>query len=119
MEDRLKKALEFSNYRQTLNNQLTALKIKSENQLTISKNGGSFDINFDLISFFDLLVRTERTEAVIIDKNGTPIKVTDVEDMFDDIMSRYFEVANDYLNEYETIRKSRSVKSIVDLETDE
>jgi len=113
MDERLKKALEFANYRQTLNIQLHKAKIKTESLLFIAKNGGSFHINQELICFVNYLKQQELTQAVILDSNNTPIQITDVDNFLEEITARYFEVTNDYLREYQTIKKSRDVKSII------
>lgn len=115
MEERLQKALEFANYRQTLNKQLQKLKIRAEGELIFAKNGGSFTINRELICFLDYLNRTGVVEAALLDDNNLPILIADVSGFLKDITARYFEVTTDYLKEYQEIRKSRSVKSILDL----
>ncbi len=115
MEERLQKALEFANYRQTLNNQLHKLKIKAEGLLMFSKNGGNFVINNELISFVDYVSRSGMTSATLLDSNNIPIQIDDVSTFLKEITIRYFEVTNDYLNEYKNIRKSRNVKSILDI----
>ena len=115
MEERLQKALEFANYRQTLNNQLHKSKIKAEGSLIFAKNGGQFKIDHALICFIDYLVRSGLSEASLLDDNNIPVKVEDLAGFLKDITGRYFEVTNDYLRDYQTIRKSRNVKSIIDL----
>ena len=116
MDNRLEKALEFCNYRLTLNHQLQTLKLKSENSLIFAKNGGSFNINENLISFLSLLQLKKIKEVVLLDLNKNPIKIEDVDDFLEEIMSVYFEVTNDYLNEYNRLRKSRNVKSVIELD---
>ena len=59
MDEKVAKALEFANYRQTLNNQIQTLKVRTETQLIISKNGGTFHINESLISFLNFLILFE------------------------------------------------------------
>lgn len=115
MEERLQKALEFANYRQTLNNQLQKLKIRSEGNLIFAKNGGSFTISKELIGFLDYLERSGVKDAVLLDDNNTPVSITDISEFLKDITKRYFEVTADYLKEYQEIRKARSVKSILDI----
>lgn len=115
MEDRLQQALEFANYRQTLNNQLQKLKIRSEGMLLVAKNGGSFSINRELIGFLDYLNRQNITEAALLDDYGNPILIENISDFLREITDRYLEVTRDYLKEYQVIRKSRSVKSILDI----
>jgi hypothetical protein len=115
MEERLAKALEFANYRVTLNNQLKKVKVRAEGMLIFSKNGGNFTINRELICFLDYLTRSDLKEATLLDDNNNPIHIDDIQAFLKDITTRYFEVTNDYLKEYQTIRKARNVKTILDL----
>lgn len=115
MSERLTKALAFANYRQTLNNQLLKIKIRAEGTLIYAKNGGSFTIGQELICFLDYLVRNEMTDATLLDDNNTPVAIADVPAFLKEVTARYFEVTNDYLREYQEIRKARNVKSILDI----
>jgi len=115
MDDRLKEALSFSEYRQTLNNQLDLLKFNTQNALMISLNGGTFDIDKELINFVELLTRRGHTEVVLIDKDDKPIKIQNLSDFLEDLLSKYFEVVNDYHTQYEIIRRKRSTQAILDL----
>lgn len=119
MDERLQKALEFANYRQTLNNQLHKVKIKSEGLLVLAKNGGTFKVSQDLICFLDYLSRQGITQANLLDDNNIPIQISNISEFLTEVTSRYFEVTNDYLNEYQKIRKSRNVKSLVELKDNE
>ena len=51
MSSKLTKALEFANYRKTLNVQHNNLKAKVQTLLNYSINGGTFQIDQVLISF--------------------------------------------------------------------
>lgn len=113
MEERLQKALEFANYRQTLNNQLHKIRIRSEGLLMFAKNGGNFLVNQELICFLDYLTRSGISEANLLDSNNIPVQVSDIESFLKEITQRYFEVTNDYLKEYQAVRKLRNVKSII------
>lgn len=115
MEERLQKALEFANYRQTLNNQLQKLKIRSEGMLIFAKNGGSFTINRELIGFLDYLERIGLSEAILLDDNNVPVQIINISEFLKEVTGRYFEVTTDYLKEYQEIRKSRNVKTILDI----
>jgi len=115
MDDKLNKAIEFSNYRLTLNTQLEQLKSKTQSYLKYATNGGIFTIDKSLITFVKLLISEEYDEAVLLDDNDVPIQIQ-TQDFFDEIMSRYFEVVNEYHEGYEKIRKARNVKSILDLD---
>jgi len=113
MDPKLARALEFSQYRETLNNQMQALKSQVEVKLMHSINGGTFRVSPELITFVDLLIAKGQSETVLLDINNTPIKIADLADFSTDILSRYHEVTNDYLTQYENIRKARSVTKIV------
>lgn len=119
MEDRLQQALAFANYKQTLNNQLHKSKIKAEGQLMFAEAGGKFTINQELICFFDYLTRTGLKEATVLDDNKSPILISDTAEFLKKITARYFEVTNDYLQEAKLIKKSRDVKSILDIKVSE
>jgi hypothetical protein len=114
MAAKLQTALEFSNYRQTLNNQKEVLKAKTESLLSYSINGGTFTIDRELITFVKTLIDDKHTDAVLLDIYMHPIAV-DLPNFYSEIMSRYFEVTNDYYVEYEKIKKARKVSSVLDL----
>lgn len=116
MDSRIQEALEHCNYRQTLNNQLYSLKVKADNNLIISKAGGSFKIDPSLISFLSFLQSRSHNEVVLLDQNSTPAKIDDIDEFLDEIIGRYFEVTNDYLEEYNTTRKARNVKKIINMD---
>ncbi|MDA9843119.1 hypothetical protein N9C44_01455 [bacterium] len=114
MSTRLTKALEFANYRVTLNNQQAQLKAKTQSLLSYSINGGTFTIDLTLITFCKQLIDNSQTEVVLLDIYNNPIKV-DVESFYEEIISRYYEVTNNYYAEYEKLRKSRKVHKVLDL----
>ena len=113
MTEKYQKALEFANYRQTLNNQLRSSQIRMESQLIHSIDGGAFVIDQTLICFTDMLVRQGQKEVVLLDKNNLPVKIKDIVSFKEAITTKYFEVTNDFLIDYETIRKARSVSSLI------
>ena len=112
MDERLEKALEFSKYRIALFNHKEDLKLKLNNMLIHAENGGIFRITQELITFVKLLVDRGNDKVVLIDQNGNPIEVSDLEAFLDDIISKYFEATNFYHAEYTKLRLARSVKSI-------
>jgi len=112
MDERLEKALEFSKYRIGLVNRKEDLKLKVNNMLVYSYNGGIFKVSQSLINFVKLLLEQDRDKVVLIDENGNPIEVTDLQTFLDDIFSKYFEATNYYHTEYSKLRTARSVKSI-------
>jgi|TARA_B110000285_G_scaffold72305_1_gene83291 hypothetical protein len=114
MSTRLSKALEFANYRVTLNNQNAALKAKTQNLLSYSINGGTFVIDLPLLTFCKQLIDLKHKDAVLLDSFDNPIKV-ELKAFHKEILSRWFEVTNDYYAEYEKLRRARKVHKILDL----
>jgi hypothetical protein len=116
MEALLTNALDFSNYKQTLAIQRKTLKERIDGKLTFGYNGGIFKINQTLIAFVQFLISQERTVRVpIIDANENPILIEDLVSFKDEILDRYFTATYEYYEEYEKIKKSRSVEALVDL----
>lgn len=116
MESLLKKALEFSNYKQTLNIQRKTLKERVDAKLTIGHNGGIFKVDRSLITFVQFLIDQGRTTDVpLLDANENPVLVADLSSFRDEILDRYFTATYEYYQEYEKIKKSRSVESLVNL----
>jgi hypothetical protein len=116
MDERLKQALDFSNYRQTLTIQRKQLKEKIDAKLTYGYNGGIFKIDRSLINFVQLLIDNGRVDEVpMLDSNDVPVLIKDMNIFKDDIMDRYFTAVYDYYDHYEDLKKSRSVEKLLDL----
>lgn len=116
MDERLQKALDFSNYRQTLSIQRKTLKEKINAKLTYGCNGGIFKIDRSLITFVQMLIDQGRTENVpLIDVNENPILIVDLNGFRDEILDRYFTATYEYHEEYQKIKSSRSVEKLLDL----
>src|SRR6056300_927210 len=117
MDERLQKALDFSNYMVTLNNQKRVLKEKYREQSVFYYGGGQFTVTKDLVTFVNMLVERDNTQdIVLIDDNETPIMVADLEEFLSDIVDVYFTAANEFHSEYDKLRKNRSVEKLVDYE---
>jgi hypothetical protein len=116
MDERLKKALEFANYRQTFAIQRKTLKEKTEAELTYGYGSGVFKIDRTLLTFVQLLIDQDRAENIpLMDINNTPILVADLEEFRDEIFDRYFSVTYKYLESYNELKRNRSVEKLVDL----
>ena len=97
MQEEFKKALDFSNYRQTFSIQRKTLKEKIEAKLTYGVNGGIFKIDRTLLNFVELLISKERKEGVVIlDANENPILIDDLLSFRDEIFDRYFSSTIEY-----------------------
>jgi hypothetical protein len=116
MDDRLKKSLEFANYRQTFAIQKKLLKEKIASRLTYGHNGGVFKIDQSLITFVQMLIDQGRISGVpLLDINNNPIMIEDLNIFRDEIFDRYFTTTLEYYEQYELLKKSRSVEKILDL----
>jgi hypothetical protein len=114
MDQQLKEALDFSNYQQTFSIQKKVLKEKIAAKLTYGLNGGLFRIDRTLLTFVDMLCTKGRTSgAVLLDVNENPVLVDDLEAFREEIFQRYFEVTNEYFDQYQKIKKSRSVEKLI------
>ena len=112
MDTRLDQALEFANHKVSLFQQKQNLKLKLDNLLTHAHNGGIFKITEQLVSFVDAILRREVNEVVLIDTRGNPVEIKDLQSFQDEIFGLYFEATNEYLLEYDKLRKSRTVKAV-------
>jgi hypothetical protein len=95
MQEEFKKALDFSNYRQTFSIQRKSLKEKIDAKLTYGINGGIFKINRELLNFVEMLIYKDRSEnVVILDVNENPILIQDLLSFREEIFDRYFTATN-------------------------
>jgi len=116
MDAQLKAALDFANFRQAFSIQQKILKEKIQAKLTYGYNGGIFYIDRELICFVQMLLDKNRTNSVVLlDINKNPIVIDDLKKFQDEIMDRYFTATNEYLEDFQRIKKSRSVEKLLDL----
>ena len=116
MDERLKAALDFSNYRQTLAIQRKTLRERIEGKLTYGHSGGIFKIDRTLLTFVQMLIDQGRIENVpLIDQNENPILITDLQQFRDEILDRYFTSTYEYHKEYEKIKSSRTVEKLLNI----
>ena len=114
-QERLAKALDFSNTMQTFNLAKNNLKVKTQNLLSHSVNGGTFRVSQELISFVNMAVVSEKTSLILLDKNDIPIQIDDTVKFLEDISSLYFEVINEYYNDYQRLRSSRKIEKVLEI----
>ena len=112
---RLEKALDFSNTMKTCNINKNNLKVKTQNLLSYSTSGGSFTVDQSLISFMNFVVSSGKTEISILDKNDIPVHIEDTEKFLTEVSSLYFEVVNDYYNDYQKLRSSRKIEKVLEI----
>lgn len=114
MDERLKKALDFSNFMITFENQKRIIKEQFENNVLYFFKGGQFTASPQLISFIHALIAKDQTEFVILDDNELPVLIEDLNEFLDNIVSTYATAANQYLVEYNTLKQKRSPERLVE-----
>lgn len=114
MDERLEKALNFSNYMVTLNNQKRLIREKYEEDLLYFANGSQFTVSRELITFVNLMVEKEQDTLVITDDNGIPSRIENVVEFYENILDVYFSASNEYYAKYEALKKNRSVEKLVE-----
>lgn len=115
MDNRLTKALDVSKLRHTHNIEKRRLQEKLKVELTVTYGGGRFTVTPELISFANNLITTEYQDHVLLDDNSTPILVKDIVEFQKLLTSTYREATSQYYQDFETLRKKRSIKDIVNL----
>lgn len=115
MDERLEKALDFSNFMITLNNQKRVYKEKYQQDIIYYFNGCQFTVDKELICFCKIMMLQEQDSIVLIDDNSRPVEIDDLEKFYNDILSVYHQASNEYLNKYNTVLKNRSIEKMVEL----
>ena len=115
MDERLEKALEFSNYMVTLNNQRAIIQQQFQENLIYYFNGGKFTVTRELLAFVQSLILATNNTSVIIDDNNIPIEISNLDTFCINIHEIYSSASNNYLSEYNNIKKNRSVEGLINL----
>jgi hypothetical protein len=113
MDERLLKALDFSNYMVVLNNQKKALLEKFKTDIIFYKFGATFTLSKELITFVKTLIdyKTD-TDVVLVDDNGFPVMIPNLQEFLDEIMNQYFSSTNQYFADYQMLKSKRTVESL-------
>ena len=100
---------------QTFNLAKNNLKVKTQNLLSYSTNGGTFRVSQELIGFMQFVVSSGKSETILLDKNDIPIQIIDTEKFLEDVTSLYFEAVNEYYNDYQKLRSSRKIEKVLEI----
>jgi hypothetical protein len=84
------------------------LQQRMESRLNVAYNGGFFTVTKEQINFLDLL---GSQEVVLLDDYQTPVKVNAFE-LLKIMFARYHEIMNEWLFEWEELKKVRSAKNV-------
>jgi len=114
MDKRLKKALDFSNFRIILSTKQKNLKVLMNNKLLIVYKNNLFKIDKELILFISTLLSKKESEFVFLDTNDAPILITDLQEFYNVVYKRYKNVINQYYKDYQKLNKIRNIKKVID-----
>ncbi len=109
LEQQLEKALSFAQYQSTLNQQRKLLKEQFESDTILAYSGGLFKITQEWIGGFDL------ESEWVLDMNGNPVKIDNPRELLTMARETYKSALTIYGEEYQKLRRQRSVKSLVEL----
>lgn len=117
MDERLEKALDFSKYMVTMNNQKRILREKFNEDLLYFTEGSQFTITKELITFVSMLVERDIiADVVLTDDNDRPVMIPNLENFQDELLEKYFQASNEYFNSYISLGKKRSVEKLIENE---
>jgi hypothetical protein len=113
MDERLSKALEFSNYMITLNNQKRVIKEQYQQDLIFYYNGCQFTLTREFINFCHTLCSLGHADTILTDDNSIPTQITDLTNFTKNITNQHFDATTKYHTEYTLLKTTRSVEGIV------
>lgn len=114
MDERLEKALSFSDYRTTINNRKAAIRRRFETMLVVHYNNGMFIASKTTVAFVQALLSLGQKDSIIIDENGQPVDVTDLVEFQEKLLHAYHTATNEYSTEMKKLAKARNVKSAME-----
>lgn len=109
MDERLEKALEFSKYLETYNNQKQILLKQFLNECIIYHNGGKFTIDRNLILYANI-----GNSDILIDDNNIPIEIHDTKLFYETIKKQYENAVLKYSSQLKKISKNKDVSGLID-----
>ena len=109
MDERLEKALEFSKYLVTYNNQKEILAKQFLNECVFYHNGGKFTIDRNLILYANIA-----NIDILIDDNNIPIEIQDTKFFYETIKHQYENAVLKYNSELRKISKNKDVSGLID-----
>lgn len=115
MDKELKKALEFSNYIQTLENQKNIIREKFLQSLTVYEGNSSITIDSTIISYLHSLINSGYTSAVILDDSEMPVKISDLDQFYQTVSKKYQDALDRYEEQYTKLLQQTSIENMVGL----
>tara|TARA_B100000497_G_C7691217_1_gene420345 strand:+ start:865 stop:1212 length:348 start_codon:yes stop_codon:yes gene_type:complete len=115
MDERLEKALEFSNFLETQNNQKRIFLKQYKDNLIHYAFGHKFTVSTQLINLLSVLSKTDQEQIVILDDNEIPVIIDDPKEFMNDIVGVYIFASRKYAKDYADIKENRSVEGLINL----
>ena len=101
---------QFARQRLDINRQRLALKEQQEQRLTVVYNGGLFLVDIALIAF--LASWGTKFQLYLKDSYDNPIYIDDAEVLLELCRTKWYEVMNDWHNQYEELKKVRRISQL-------
>jgi hypothetical protein len=115
MDERLEKALEFSNFLETQNNQKRIFLKQYNDNLIHYVDGHKITVTMKLISFCKSMLELDQESIVLLDDNNTPFNVQDLTEFTRELLGVYTFASRKYLYDYNKIKNNRSVEGLTSL----
>lgn len=114
MDERLEKALDYSNFRTILSTRQENLKLLMNNKLMLPYENGLFKIDQQLISFIGTLLNANEKEFIFIDVNDIPILIKDIGDFYHLAIEKYKKTLEQYYQSYQKLNEAREIRKVID-----
>lgn len=115
MDQRLKEAIEYSNYRLTLATHKKNIRLRAEAIQLVSDSGGMFRASEQLILWLDYLIRNGTDQYVLNDSNDQPILVKDIPSLHKKLADGHAKAMNLLHAENEKIKRARTIAKVADI----
>lgn len=109
IDTQIEQALSFARYQTSLNQQRKLLKEQFESATILPYNGGLFKITQEWLGGFD------KESNWVLDINSNPIHVENPTELYESAKETYRNAIATYGEEYQKLRRQRSVRSLVEL----
>jgi len=116
MDDRLERALDFSNFRLTLHNQKQSAKQRAENMLQVQYGNSLFKADQTLITFVQAMKAEGYSSFAVSDVHDNPVQIEDGGPFLEKLISAYASAMNEHIISHEKIKKARNIKRLVEWE---
>ncbi len=115
MDERLEKAFQTANYMATLSNLRRVAFEEFKQSLIYYTQGSSFTVSRELMTFVKMLIDQGKPDAIILDDNNIPVRVSNLEIFLTELINIYTKTTNDYIVKYAELKSKRKIEGLVEL----